>query len=111
MADTYGLSSVTWGVPTLTGYVVQSYDLSKTNQVVAEIFNESGIRKHARYDDLTSEISIEVVFDGATLPVPGAVLTYNGVKYEVLSLDEKASNKDFKKFTIKGKTSAGLTLP
>lgn len=107
----YGLSSVSWGTPLMSGFVVQSYDISKSNQIVAEIFNESGVRKHVRYDDLTSELSIEVVYNGGTAPVPGEVLTYNGIKYETLNVDEKGSNKEFKKFTFKGKNSEGITLP
>lgn len=109
-ATTHGLQTLTYGVPLLTGYVVQTYSTSSTAANVIEVFDEVGNRKAARYDDVTSELTLECILAGATLPAPGAVFTYNAIKYECLSVDVKAENKGAKKVTIKGKTSEGITL-
>jgi hypothetical protein len=112
LPQTYGLSSVVFGNPaTITGYVVQSFDASNKCGVVAEIFNETGQRVASRYDDLTTEITFEAIINGATLPTPGAEFTYNAIKYETLTVDQKWTNKSFTSATIKGKVSANLSLP
>jgi hypothetical protein len=111
MTNTYGLSSLTFGVPAVTGYVLQTFDVTTTPAVAVEVMDENGVRKVARYDDETEELSIEAYIQGATLPLPGAVFTYNSKKYEVLSIQVKGANKDYRKVTIKGKTSEGITLP
>lgn len=108
---THGLESLTFGVPaTLTGYVVQAVSTSLKSNVVAEVFNESGVRVHARYDDDTTEMTFDAILQGATVPSPGAVFTFQSVKYETLSIDTKWSNKDFTAVSIKGKRSEGITL-
>lgn len=110
-ATTHGLSTVVFGTPSLTGFVIQDYSLSTKANVVAEVFDENGIRVHSRYDDVTKEVTVSAVFAGASLPSPGAVFTYDSVSYEVVSVDQKRSNKGFQEVTIKGKTSAGVSLP
>ena len=108
-ALTHGLSSFTFGVSGLSGYVVQSHGTSTAPQVVAEVFDESGIRKHVRYDDNTTELSFEGILQGATLPVAGDALTFGGLTWEVLSVELKRANKDFAKVAIKGKRSSAIT--
>jgi len=110
MATTYGLSSLTFGVPTKSGYVVQAFTHTATPALVAEVADESGVRKHVRYDDDTDELTLEAVIQGATLPVAGGTFTYDGATYEVLSVERKGSNKDFVRVTIKGKKSEGVSL-
>lgn len=106
----HGLASVTFGVPTLTGYVVQDFSISKKPALAVEVFDENGRRVYARYDDATDDLSIEAVFNGGDIPTVGSVLTYNATKYEVLSVDLKRANKDVQKVSIKGKKSEYLTL-
>jgi len=108
---TYGLQTLTFGVPVVSGYVTQTYDLGYSAANVVEVFNESGNRAVARYDDLTETLGFDAYIAGATLPVAGSVFTYGATKYEVLSVDKKGVNKDFTKVSIKGKKSEGITLP
>lgn len=108
--QTHGISTLTFSVPLITGYVVQSYTLNSNSANIIEILDESGNRKAVKYDDLTSEISVDAYLAGATLPVPGAVFTYDGVKYETLSIEKKGENKNAIKVGIKGKKSEYITL-
>lgn len=111
MANTYGLQTLTFGVPALSAYVVQTYDLGSTSANIIEVFDETGNRKVARYDDITDTLGFDAYIAGATLPVAGSVFTYNSEKWEVLSIDKKGVNKDATKVSIKGKKSANITLP
>jgi len=110
-ATTHGLTTLTFGVPTLTGYVIQSYDSSTKAANVVEVMDEQGNRVVSRYDDITTEITIDAKLAGASLPAPGSTVTYNTIVYEVLSIDKKGVNKDFTTVSIKGKVSAGISLP
>ena len=109
-ATTYGLSALTFGVPTITGYVTQSLDLTNTAANAVEIHNEVGNRVVSRYDDQTWTGSFEAYINGATLPVAGGVITVNAIKYEVVSVDKKAANKEFTKASIKVKVSENISL-
>jgi hypothetical protein len=111
MPNTHGLSTLTFAVPNITGYVVQSYTLNSNSANVIEVFNESGNRVCVRYDDVTNEISVDAVLAGATLPTPGATFTYDGIKYECLSVEKKGENKNSVKVALKGKKSEYITLP
>ena len=108
--NTYGLTQATYGVTALTGFVVQSSSLSVKPGVAAEIHDETGVRVHSRYDDNQTEISLEMIVNGGAIPVPGTVLTYNLIKYEIQSVDVKGANKDFTKVSVKAKTSPGIVL-
>lgn len=104
-ASSTGISTLTFGVPTKTGFVIQSFTKASTPAVAAEVTNELGQRVHARYDDVTDEITVEALIAGATLPLPGQSFAYDGETYETLSVEVKGANNDFRRVTIKGKTS------
>ena len=108
--NSYGLNTLTFGVPTLTGYVVQSYNLGSKCALVVPVANESGVIVQRRYDDVTTEVSVEAVIAGATLPTPGGTFTYNGIIYEVQGVDVKGQNKEDTTCTVKGIVSQGITL-
>lgn len=108
-AITQGLSGLTFGVSAWSGAVVQAYTLSSSAQVQAEVFGESGASVCRRYDDVTTEISVDVVHQGMTLPTPGDAFTYNSVAYECTGVEKKYSNKEFLVVTIKGKRSSAIT--
>jgi len=110
MATTYGLTSIVFGSPAVSGYVVQSNAVATKPAVIAEVMDENGIRVASRYDDITSEVSFDAIFNGASLPTAGGTFTVDSVEYVVLSLDVKRDNKGFKQVVIKGKTSQGITL-
>ena len=107
---TFGSGTFTYGAGTLTGVVVQSATNSTKNNIAAEVFNETGQRVFCRYDDLTTEVTIEGIINSGTLPVPGTTISYNSVTYELLSVDVKYDNKNFQMLTLKGKHSAYLSL-
>ena len=106
----YGISPLTFGTPTVSGYVVQSFSQASKPGVVAEVFNENGCRVHSRYDDNTNEMTFDAIIQGATLPTPGSIFTVNSVDYETLSVDQKWGNKEFTACSIKGKNSANLSV-
>lgn len=108
--NTYGLTSVIYGNPALSGFVVQSSTVATKTNVVAEVFNETGERVHVRYDDITNELTLDMIVNGGSIPVPGSTLTYNTVVYEIVSSDVKSANKDFEKVTVKCKNSEHLSL-
>jgi len=108
-ATLHGVSGVVFGAPAITGYITQTHSVSTKPAVIAEVMDENGKRVHARYDDITSEVSFDAIFQGASLPSAGGTFTVDGVTYEVLSVDVKRENKGFKTVSIKGKVSEGIT--
>jgi hypothetical protein len=110
MPDTYGLTTLTFGVPTMTGFVLQTSTKSTTPANVIEVPDENGNLKCARYDDTTTEITLDAVFAGGTYPTVGGTFTFDSIKYICTSLEIKAENKGAVKATIKGKTSEYITL-
>lgn len=110
MANVHGLQTLTYGVPAYTGYVVQAYNTSSTSANVIEIFDETGNRVVARYDDDTTEITLDCILAGATLPTAGASFAYDGVTYECTGVEKKGENKGAVKVTLKGKKSAEITV-
>ena len=103
---TYGLSSATYGVIPLTGFVVQTSTISTKEGVNAVILNETGQEVTRRYDDQINELSLDMIVTTGSIPIPGQTLTYNSILYEVLTCDIKSQNKDWKKCTVKCKNSA-----
>lgn len=109
-AQSYGLSGVVFGVIPYTGFVVGTANISTKNNVSVNIEDENGIVVHRRRDDTTSEITVDMKFNGGSVPSVGATFTYNGIEYIVEGLDNKRENKGFETYTVKGITSAGITL-
>lgn len=110
MSNSYGLSGVVFGVIPLTGFVVGNASISNKNNVVATIEDENGIVVQRRYDDVTSEISVDMKFNGGSIPAVGATFVYDSIEYIVEGTDIKRENKGYKTVAIKGKTSQGITL-
>ena len=105
----YGLTSVVYGVPALTGFVVQSSTISTKDGVMAIVLNETGQQVVRRYDDQINELTLDMIVNGGTAPIPGQTLTYNSILYEVQTCDVKSANKDFQKVTVKCLFSANIT--
>ena len=103
---TYGLTSVTYGTIPYSGFVVQSSSLSSKDGVMATVLNETGQEVCRRYDDQINELSLDMIVNGGSIPVPGQTLTYNEIVYEIETCDLKAANKDWNKVTVKCKNSA-----
>lgn len=107
---THGITGISFGSPTVAGYVVQTFSSSSKAGVVAEVFDENGCRVHSRYDDTTNEMTFDAIIKGATVPTPGSIFTVNTVDYETISVDTKYGNKEFTACSIKGKNSANLSV-
>jgi len=102
-ANTYGLTTLTWGTPTSTGFVVTAVTNAKTAGVAAEVTDENGRRVAARYDDVVQSVTFEALVTTGTAPNPGEVFTNGGVDYETVSVEVKRVNNDFQRLTIVGK--------
>lgn len=107
----YGLTSLVYGTPAVTGYVSQNQTISSKPNLIVEVMNETGKRVAVHYDDVTNELSWEGVFNGATLPTPGGTFTVNSILYECVGVDVKTVNNGVKTVSIKGKNSEGVSLP
>jgi hypothetical protein len=77
--NTYGLTTLTWGVPTSTGFVVNSQTNSKTAGVNAEVTDENGRRVCARYDDIIQNVTFEALVTTGTAPDPGTTFTCDSI--------------------------------
>lgn len=106
MATSYynpsGVSSIVFGAPSLTGYLVQGATKNRVPNLVASAQNHVGQVVARRYDDITETISFDAIILNATVPVAGSTFSYDGSTYEVTSVDETFSNTDFKRISVQG---------
>lgn len=86
-----------------TYMVVQSDDLSQSLALDVEVANEDGVVITDHLDDRRKEITLEGVLQLAgTIPEIGTQFTYSGVQYILKSIDDKGTNKDYRKVSVKG---------
>lgn len=82
---------------------VQSDSVSYTFALDVEVADESGRVITDRLDDRRLEITIEgVLLLAGGLPENGTQFEYDGVTYIIKSIDDKGTNKDFRKISVKG---------
>jgi hypothetical protein len=106
MADTqtdYGIAHF-YGLYDTVGYMtVQSDSYNQTYKLDVEVADESGRVITDRLDDIYKEITLDgVILATGAIPALGCQFTYHGVQYILKSLDNKGTNKDFRKLTVKG---------
>ena len=95
----YGLRDKT----SVTYMVVQSDDLSQSFALDVEVADEDGRTITDHLDDRRNEITIDGVLKASdTIPENGVQFTYGGIQYILKSIDDKGSNKDYRKVTVKG---------
>jgi len=88
---------------TATYMTVQSDDISNTFKLDVEVADEQGKIITNRLDDRFLEVSLEgVLLATATLPSIGDIFSWNSVNYILKSIDDKGTNKDFRKVSVKG---------
>lgn len=88
---------------TRTYMTVQSDNWTETYKLDVEVSDEVGRVITDRLDDLFQELSIDgVMLEADILPDMGTVFEYGGEKWILKSLDDKGTNKDFRKLTVKG---------
>jgi len=95
----YGLRDKT----SITYMVVQSDDLTDTLALDVEVADEEGRVITDHLDDRRKEINIDGVLKlSDAIPDIATQFTYSGVQYILKSIDDKGSNKDYRKVTVKG---------
>ena len=99
----YGTAHVFGLYGTETYITVQSDDISQSLGLDVEVTDDSGRVVTNRLDDLRKELTLEgVMLASATLPLVGDKLVYNSISFIIKSIDDKGTNKDFRKVSIKG---------
>lgn len=108
-----GVQPLSWGTEAITGFINESQTESEsTDEMIIE--NEEG----AVVTQITgfgrkSEVTLEIIpKQGATLPVPGDVLTYgvSSKKITILTIQKKRIKKDVEKWTVTGNRYPDITL-
>ena len=105
MADSieYGVALFYGLRDTRTYMVVQSDDIAQSFALDVEVADEDGRTITDHLDDRRKEITIDGVLKiSDDLPVNGTQFDYDGVQYILKSIDDKGSNKDYRKVTVKG---------
>ena len=104
------MASIDYGVAhffglrgTETYMTVQSDGITKSFALDVEVADEDGRVITDRLDDRRTEISLDgVLLASDVLPTNGTQFTYAGVQYILKSIDDKGTNKDFRKVSVKG---------
>ena len=106
MADTqidYGVAHFFGLRGTETYMTVQSDSITDTFKLDVEVADEHGRVITDRLDDKYFEITIDgVLLIADSLPANGVQFTYGGRQYILKSIDDKGTNKDFRKVSVKG---------
>jgi len=99
---TYGTAH-TFGIYDTVAFVtLQSDDIAKRPALDVEVMDETGRVITDRLDDIRTETSISgVLKTGASIPVAGLQLTYDGVQYIIKDVTDSGSNNGFRKVTLK----------
>ena len=105
MADTqidYGVAHFYGLRGTSTYMTVQADSISDTFKLDVEVSDENGRVITDRLDDQYFEITIDgVLLVSDALPSNGDQFTYGGRQYILKSIDDKGTNKDFRKVSVK----------
>jgi len=103
------MSSIDYGVAHFYGLygtvayaTLQSDSLSQSFKLDVEVSDEEGRVITDRLDDLYQEITLDGVLKTGTTPAIGTQFSYLGIQWILKSLEDKGTNKDFRKVTIKG---------
>jgi hypothetical protein len=106
MADTqidFGVAHFYGLYDTRTYMTVQSDSWTESYKLDVEVADEVGRVITDRLDDLFQELTLDgVMLLEGTLPALGSVFTYGGETWILKNIDDKGTNKDFRKFTVKG---------
>jgi hypothetical protein len=87
----------------LTYMVVQSEDFSESLALDVEVSDEEGRVITNHLDDRRKEVTLDGVLKvGETIPLIGTQFTYDSTVFILKSIDDKGTNKDYRKVTVKG---------
>lgn len=99
----YGVAHFFGLYGTETYMTIQSDSITYSFALDVEVANEDGKVITDHLDDRRFEITMDgVLKDAGTLPNNGTQFTYNGTQFILKSIEDKGTNKDFRKVTIKG---------
>ena len=85
--------------------VVQSDDFSQSLALDVEVANEDGVVITNHLNDRRKEVTLDGVLKvGETIPLIGTQFTYDSTVFILKSIDDKGTNKDYRKVTVKGIT-------
>jgi hypothetical protein len=91
--------------------VVQSDNFTDNFALDVEVPDEEGRVITDHVDDRRTEVTIDGVLKaGEDEPAIGSTFLYVGVNYILKSIDDKGSNKDYRKYTIKGVKYQEITV-
>ena len=104
------MASIDYGVAhffglrgTETYMTIQSDGITESFALDVEVADEDGRVITDRLDDRRTEINLDgVLLASDTLPTNGTQFTYGGIQYILKSIDDKGTNKDFRKVSVKG---------
>jgi hypothetical protein len=98
----YGLYE-TGGGPSTTYMVVQSDSFSESLALDVEVAGEVGTVITNHLDDRRIECTLDgVLKQGETTPNIGETFSYGGFTFILKSIEDKGTNKDYRKVTVKG---------
>ena len=82
---------------------VQSDSITDSFKLDVEVADENGRVITDRLDDIFYEITLEgVILAEGAIPAIGSQFTYHTHHYILKSLENKGTNKDFRKLSVKG---------
>ena len=104
------MASIDYGVAhffglrgTETYMTIQSDGITQSFALDVEVADENGRVITDRLDDRRTEINLDgVLLASDTVPTNGTQFTYAGTQYILKSIDDKGTNKDYRKVSVKG---------
>ena len=104
------MASIEYGVALFYGLrgaetymVIQSDDLSQSFALDVEVADENGRVITDHLDDRRNEITLDGVLKiSDSIPTNGTQFTYSSIQYILKSIDDKGTNKDYRKVSVKG---------
>jgi hypothetical protein len=89
--------------PSITYMIVQSDSLSESLALDVEVAGEVGTVITNHLDDRRIEVTLDgVLKDGEETPAIGTTFSYKDTTFILKSIEDKGTNKDYRKVTVKG---------
>lgn len=103
LPQTYGVGHIFGVYSTLAFVTLQSDDIARKLNIDVTVTDEAGRIITDRVDDEQIDVSLSgVLKEGATLPIVGMQIAYDGITYIIKSVDDNGTNSTFRKISVKG---------
>ena len=86
LPQTYGVGHIFGVYSTLAFVTLQSDDIARKLNIDVTVTDEAG----------------RILKEGATLPIVGEQIAYDGITYIIKSVDDNGTNSTFRKISVKG---------